>query len=155
MVSLHPVLVFSADFVLGPSRFLTWTSGVTRVTVFVFLDHLIGTSCDPRPSLVFPWLLPRFQAVSSCFTASAEVVTLNTVLASSLPLLGGKPQPLLISTIFDKTLLFSENDAWVPRLKTALVARIKRSKEKTADIGLYHLEHIFGIELSLSEILGR
>eukprot|EP00435_Cladocopium_sp_Y103_P069750 s562_g33.t2 len=43
----------------------------------------------------------------------AAVVTVNTVLASSLPLLGGKPQPLMISTIFDKTLLFNENDSWV------------------------------------------
>ncbi|CAL1138086.1 unnamed protein product [Cladocopium goreaui] len=41
----------------------------------------------------------------------AAVVTVNTVLASALPLLGGKPQPLMISTIFDKTLL--ENDTWV------------------------------------------
>ncbi|CAK9020545.1 Chloride channel protein 1 (ClC-1) (Chloride channel protein [Durusdinium trenchii] len=43
----------------------------------------------------------------------AAVTALNTVLASSLPLLGGKPQPLLISTIFDKTLLFSGHDTWV------------------------------------------
>eukprot|EP00434_Breviolum_minutum_P030250 symbB.v1.2.026756.t1/scaffold2700.1/size72752/1 len=47
------------------------------------------------------------------FLVSAVVVT-NTILASSLPLLGGKPQPLLISTIFDKTLLdSSDRDSWV------------------------------------------
>ncbi|CAJ1454519.1 unnamed protein product [Effrenium voratum] len=43
----------------------------------------------------------------------ATVTALNTLLASSLPLLGGKPQPLLISTIFDKTLMFAGHDSWV------------------------------------------
>ncbi|CAE7264210.1 PSL4 [Symbiodinium sp. KB8] len=43
----------------------------------------------------------------------ASVTALNTVLASSLPLLGGKPQPLLISTIFDKTLMQKDPEAWV------------------------------------------
>ncbi|CAE7437655.1 Clcn1 [Symbiodinium sp. CCMP2592] len=43
----------------------------------------------------------------------ASVTALNTVLASSLPLLGGKPQPLLISTIFDKNLMQKDPEAWV------------------------------------------
>ena len=67
MVSLHPVLVFSADFVLGPSRFLTWTSGVTRVIVFVCLDHLIGMSCDPRLALVLPLSFPCLSLVVASF----------------------------------------------------------------------------------------
>lgn len=39
------------------------------------------------------------------------VVTLNTLLAASLPLLGSKPQPLLISNIFDKT-LYATQEQW-------------------------------------------
>jgi len=39
------------------------------------------------------------------------VVVLNTLLAASLPLLNGKPQPLLLSTLFDKNLV-SRSD-WV------------------------------------------
>lgn len=41
----------------------------------------------------------------------ASVTALNTFLAGSLPFLGGKPQPLLISNIFDKTLM--SHDEWV------------------------------------------
>ena len=37
----------------------------------------------------------------------ASVTSLNTFLAGSLPFLGGKPQPLLISNIFDKTLILA------------------------------------------------
>eukprot|EP00930_Biecheleria_cincta_P021328 TRINITY_DN15838_c0_g2_i1.p1 TRINITY_DN15838_c0_g2~~TRINITY_DN15838_c0_g2_i1.p1 ORF type:complete len:727 (+),score=133.56 TRINITY_DN15838_c0_g2_i1:185-2365(+) len=39
------------------------------------------------------------------------VVTANTFLAASLPLLGSKPQPLLISNIFDKT-LYATDEQW-------------------------------------------
>jgi H+/Cl- antiporter ClcA len=39
------------------------------------------------------------------------VVALNTFLAAQLPLLGGKPQPLLISTLFDKNLI-ADVDTW-------------------------------------------
>lgn len=42
----------------------------------------------------------------------AVVVILNTVLAASLPLLNGRPQPVLLSELFDKTLL-SRPDDWV------------------------------------------
>ena len=43
----------------------------------------------------------------------ATVTCLNTSLAASLPLLGGKPQPLLLSNIFDKTLMWSDDwAAW-------------------------------------------
>lgn len=41
----------------------------------------------------------------------ASVTAFNTYLASLLPLLGGKPQPLLISNIFDKTL--TSHDEWL------------------------------------------
>lgn len=43
------------------------------------------------------------------------VVVLNTVLAASLPLLNGRPQPLLLSELFDKDLL-SRSDWVVPGL---------------------------------------
>jgi hypothetical protein len=50
------------------------------------------------------------------------VVTVNTGLASALPLLGGKPQPLMISTIFDKTLL--ENDTWVRKSRNSACVKL-------------------------------
>jgi len=43
---------------------------------------------------------------------------LNTVLAAQLPLLHGKPQPLLLSTIFDKTLVASESEWALPMVGT-------------------------------------
>ena len=42
----------------------------------------------------------------------ASVTAFNTYLASLLPLLGGKPQPLLISNIFDKTLSLGQPWPW-------------------------------------------
>ena len=60
MVSLHPVLVFSADFVLGPSRFLTWTSGGNWVTVFAFLTILLVRLV----TLVLPSSCPCLSLVS-------------------------------------------------------------------------------------------
>lgn len=41
----------------------------------------------------------------------ALLAVTNTLLASSLPLLGGLPQPLLISKMFDKNLM--DNDTWI------------------------------------------
>ena len=47
----------------------------------------------------------------------ASVTALNTFLAGSLPFLGGKPQPLLISNIFDKTLTLARHKCLNDRIR--------------------------------------
>ncbi|CAE8666954.1 unnamed protein product [Polarella glacialis] len=65
------------------------------------------------------WVQKKLQAVLGTaqwrdLGAVAAVTALHTICASMLPLLGGKPQPLLISDLFNKTLLFPEQQAvWV------------------------------------------
>jgi len=43
----------------------------------------------------------------------ATVTTINTLFAAALPLMGSKPQPLLISTAFDKNLMLNDTEEWV------------------------------------------
>lgn len=59
---------------------------------------------------------------------------MNTVLASALPLLGGKPQPLMISTIFDKTLL--ENDTCAQKQKQRMCQTLKDPETKLQILAL-------------------
>merc|ERR1712232_854148 len=77
----------------------------------------------PRASLSETWNSNR-HSISQSFRKVANktpawkdllqisiTVVVNTVLAALLPLLGGKPQPLLLSTLFDKNLVV--DDSWV------------------------------------------
>jgi len=44
------------------------------------------------------------------------VVVINTILAASLPLLGGRPQPALLSHLFDKDLIINDHEWSIPAL---------------------------------------
>lgn len=46
----------------------------------------------------------------------AVVVTINTVFAASLPLLGGRPQPALLSHLFDKNLIQNSHEWAIPSI---------------------------------------
>lgn len=90
----------------------------------VMASHSVGQYGGGSPTGNTPkaWIAGSLQRAKSGFGKIASlqwrdlfqiivVTMLNTYFAANLPLLGGKPQPALLNTIFDKTL--SLRDDWV------------------------------------------
>jgi len=75
-------------------------------------DSLLGATSNLRrpSSKTMEQLRKKAPEWRDLFQVAA-VAALNTIIESQLPLLGGKPQPVLISTLFDKELHFQSNEA--------------------------------------------